>query len=188
MKEHILPAIRLTLVCIFFFCGLYSLLILAIAQVAPARGEGETISVNDKIVGYKLIGQKFTEDKYFDDRSSASDYDATASGGSNKGPADPAYLKILQNRIDSFLVHNPGVDKEKIPSDLITESGSGLDPDISIQGAYIQVKRIAKIRNISESELKELVDKNIEKPFLGFLGPKKINVLRLNIALDKIHS
>lgn len=188
MKKNILPALRLTLVCIIFFCGLYSLLILAIAQAAPAHGKGETITENNKVVGYKLIGQKFTEDKYFYSRPSSSDYDATASGGSNKGPADSAYLKILQSRIDSFWVHNPGVDKKEIPSDLITESGSGLDPDISVQGAYIQVKRIAKIRHISEAELKELVDKNIEKPFLGFLGPKKINVLSLNIVLDKIHS
>ncbi|HUZ58053.1 MAG TPA: K(+)-transporting ATPase subunit C [Hanamia sp.] len=186
MKQHILPAIRLTLVCIIFFCGLYSLLILAIAQVAPAHGEGETISVNDKIVGYKLLSQKFTEDKYFDDRPSASDYNATASGGSNKGPSDPGYLKILQTRVDTFLVHNPGVDKEEIPSDLITESGSGLDPDISIQGAYIQVKRIAKIRNISEEKLSVLVDKHIEKPLFGFLGPEKVNVLQLNIDLDAL--
>lgn len=186
MKQHILPAIRLTLVCIFFFCGLYSLLILAIAQVAPAHGEGETISVNDKIVGYKLLGQKFTEDKYFDSRPSASDYNATASGGSNKGPADSAYLRILQNRIDSFLGHNPGIKREEIPSDLITESGSGLDPDISAESALIQVKRIALVRKIDEQALIQLIDENTERPLAGILGPAKINVLQLNIALDNL--
>lgn len=184
MKQYILPAIRLTIVCILFFCGAYSLLILCIAQVAPAHGKGETISVNDKIVGYKLIGQKFTEDKYFNSRPSAADYNATASAGSNKGPSDTAYLNIVQNRIDSFLVHNPGIKKEEIPSDLITASGSGLDPDISVEGAYIQVKRIAKIRNISEEKLRMLIDRNMEKPIAGFLGPEKINLLQLNIDLD----
>ena len=184
MKQYILPAIRLTIVCILFFCGAYSLLIIGIAQVAPAHGKGETISVNDKIVGYKLIGQKFTEDKYFNSRPSAADYNATASAGSNKGPSDTAYLNIVQNRIDSFLVHNPGIKKEEIPSDLITASGSGLDPDISVEGAYIQVKRIAKIRNISEEKLRLLIDKNMEKPIAGFLGPEKINLLQLNIDLD----
>ena len=89
----------------------------------------------------------------------------------------------MQNRIDSFLVHNPGIKKEEIPADLITASGSGLDPDISVQAAYVQVKRISKIRNISEEKLRALIDKHIEKPLAGFLGPEKINVLKLNIAL-----
>lgn len=183
MKQYILPAIRLTIVCIVFFCGIYSLLILGIAQLSPAHGKGESVSVNNKVVGYKLLGQKFTNDQYFNSRPSAADYNATTSGGSNKGPSDSAYLGIIQNRIDSFLVHNPGIKKEEIPADLITASGSGLDPDISVQAAYIQVKRIAKIRNISEEQLRALIDKTIEKPFAGFLGPEKINVLKLNIAL-----
>lgn len=186
MKQYILPAIRLTIVCILFFCGIYSLLILAIAQAAPAHGKGETISVNNKVVGYKLIGQKFTEDKYFNGRPSAADYNATASAGSNKGPSDSAYLKIVQSRIDSFLVHNPGIKKDEIPSDLITASGSGLDPDISVQAANVQIMRISKLRNIPEEKLIELVDKHIEKPLAGFLGPEKINVLELNIALDNL--
>lgn len=186
MKQHILPAVRLTIVCILFFCWIYSLLILAIAQAAPAHGNGETISVNNKLVGYKLIGQKFTEDKYFNSRPSVADYNATASGGSNKGPSDSAYLLIIKNRIDSFLVHNPGINKEEIPSDLITASGSGLDPDISVEAANVQIMRISRIRNISEEKLSALVDKDIEKPLFGFLGPEKVNVLQLNIDLDKI--
>ncbi len=186
MKQYILPAIRLTLVCILFFCGAYSLLILAIAQAAPAHGKGETISVNDIIFGYKLIGQKFTEDKYFNSRPSAADYNATASAGSNKGPSDTAYLNILQNRIDSFLVHNPGIKREQIPSDLITASGSALDPDISVESAIIQVKRIASVRKIAEQKLIQLIDEHTEKPLAGILGPSKINVLKLNKALDNL--
>jgi len=186
MKQHILPAIRLTIVCILFFCGIYSLLIMAIAQAAPGHGRGETISINNKVVGYKLIGQKFSEDKYFNSRPSAVDYNATASGGSNKGPSDSAYLKIVQTRVDSFLVHNPGINKEEIPSDLITASGSGLDPDISVEAANVQIMRISKLRNISEEKLNALVDKQIEKSLFGFLDPEKVNVLQLNIDLDAL--
>src|SRR5215470_3660127 len=128
MKQNVFPAIRLTLVFIVFFMGIYSLVILAGAQLAPGKGKGETVSFNNKIVGWKLLGQKFTDDKYFWSRPSAVDYNAASSGASNKGPTNPEYLKQVQDRIDTFLVHNPGVDKSEIPSDLVTASGSGLDP------------------------------------------------------------
>ena len=114
---------------------------LGIAQAAPAKGKGETVTVNGKVVGYKLIGQKFTDDKYFWSRPSAVDYNAAGSGGSNKGPTNPDYLKTVQDRIDSFLVHNPGIKKEEIPSELVTASGSGQDPDISVQGSLCTGKK-----------------------------------------------
>ena len=186
MKQYFLPALRLTLICIVVFMGLYTLLIWVVAQAAPNSGKGETVSVNNKIVGYKLEGQNFTDDKYFNSRPSACSYNAAGSGASNKGPSNPAYLKDIQNRIDTFLVHNPSVKKEDIPSELVTASGSGLDPDLSPQGAYVQVARIAKTRNISEEKIKELVAQQINKPLLGLLGPEKVNVLKLNIALDKL--
>jgi K+-transporting ATPase ATPase C chain len=186
MKENLSPAIRLTIVCILFFCGVYTLFIWGIAQAAPAKGKGETVIVNGKVVGYKLIGQKFTDDKYFWDRPSAVDYNAAGSGGSNKGPTNPDYLKQVQDRIDTFLVHNPRIKKEEIPSDMVTASGSGLDPDISVQGAYVQVKRIAAVRNIPETKIKELVKEHIEKPLLGLFGTEKVNVLQLNIDLDNL--
>jgi K+-transporting ATPase ATPase C chain len=157
-----------------------------VAQAAPNSGKGETVSVNNKIVGYKLEGQNFTDDKYFDSRPSACGYNAAGSGASNKGPSNPDYLKGVQALIDTFMVHNPSVKKEDIPSELVTASGSGLDPDLSPQGAYVQVARIAKTRNISEEKIKELVVQQIKKPFLGLLGPEKVNVLELNIALDKL--
>jgi K+-transporting ATPase ATPase C chain len=187
MKQHILPAIKITLVCIFFFSGIYTLLIWIIAQATPARGLGETLSVNGKVVGYTLEGQGFTQDKYFYSRPSAVNYNAAGSGGSNKGPSNPDYLKDVQSKIDSFLVHNPGVKKEEIPSELVTYSGGGLDPDLSPEGARIQVKRIAAIRGIAETKLDGLVDSYTQRPFLGFLGPAKVNVLQLNIALDNLH-
>ena len=186
MKQHFFPALKLTIICIVLFVGLYTLLIWGIAQAAPNKGEGETISVNNKVVGYKLEGQSFTADNYFNGRPSAASYHADASSGTNKGPSNPDYLKGVQSLIDTFIVHNPAVKKEDIPSELVTSSGSGLDPDLSPAGAYVQVSRIAKARNISADKLNDLVTQQIQKPLLGLFGPEKINVLQLNIELDKL--
>lgn len=186
MKQHILPAIRLTIVCIVFFMGIYSFIIWLPAQAAPNNGKGETISINNKVVGWRLIGQKFTDDKYFQSRPSAVDYNAASSGGSNKGPTNPDYLKQVEGRIDTFLVHNPDIDKKDIPSDLVTASGAGLDPNISVEGAYVQIKRIARVRNLSVEKVKSLVDQHIERTLFGLFGTEKVNVLQLNISLDKL--
>jgi len=186
MKQNIFPAIKLTIVCIIFFMGIYPLFIWGIAQAAPKNGKGETVSVNGKVAGYKLEGQNFTDDKYFYSRPSAVNYNAAGSAGSNKGPTNPDYLKTVADRIDTFLVHNPGIKKEDIPSELVTASGSGLDPDLSPDAAYIQAKRIAQIRNISEQQLNNLIAKNIQQPLLGLFGTAHVNVLQLNIQLDEI--
>ncbi len=186
MKQNILPAIKLTALTIIFFIGIYTLIIWIVAQVAPNNGFGETVIVNNKVVGYKLEGQKFSDDKYFWSRPSAAGYNAAASSGSNKGTTNPDYLKDVQSKIDTFLVHNPTVKKEEIPSDLITYSGSGLDPDISVAAAKIQFNRIAKTRNISEEKINALVENQIQKPLLGLFGTEKVNVLLLNIELDKL--
>src|ERR1700745_2589579 len=144
MKQHILPALRLTFVSVFFFCVVYTLLIWVVAKASPGKGNGETISANGKIVGFALEGQNFTQDKYFWSRPSkaGNGYDATSGSGSNKGPSNPDYLADVQAHIDSFLAHNPTVKKEEIPSELVTYSASGLDPDISPAAAYIQIDRI----------------------------------------------
>lgn len=184
MKQHLLPALKLSFVCLIFFCGVYSLLILGIAQAAPNKGEGKTISVNNNVVGYALEGQSFTADKYFNGRPSAASYNAAGSSGSNKGPSNPEYLKTVEDRIDTFLAHNPGIQKQDIPSEMVTASGSGLDPDISLQGAMIQADRIAKTRNLSKEKIKNLIENNKEKS--PFNGIEKINVLKLNIALDNL--
>jgi K+-transporting ATPase ATPase C chain len=185
MKKNLLISLKLTLIMLILCSVLYPLLIAGIGKAAPGGGKGETISVNGKVVGYELIGQKFTDDKYFWSRPSAVDYNAAGSAGSNKGPSNPDYLKIVQDRIDTFLVHNPGIKKEEIPADLVTASGSGLDPDISPASAYVQVQRISKIRGLPEDKVKTLVDQHVDKPFLG-MGPSKVNVLKLNIALDNM--
>jgi len=185
MKTNIFPAIKLTLVCLVFFMGIYTLVVYCIAQFAPNNGKGEIISQNGNIY-YSNVGQSFTDDKYFNSRPSAVGYNAAGSGGSNKGPSNPDYLAEVQARIDTFLVHNPEVNKSDIPSDMVTASGSGLDPNISVNAAKIQVKRIARIRNIKEETLNQLITKEIEKPLLGLFGTEKINVLKLNLALDNL--
>ena len=186
MKQHILPALKLTFVCIVVFVGIYTLAIWGIAQAGPNKGQGETISVNNKVVGYKLEGQSFTADNYFNSRPSAVGYNAAGSGGSNKGPSNPDYLKQVQDRVDTFLAHNPGIKKEDIPAELVTASGSGLDPDLSAKGAFVQVARIAKARNILAEKISGLVAQQTQKPLLGLFGTGKINILQLNIELDKL--
>jgi K+-transporting ATPase ATPase C chain len=184
MKTEIIRGLKLTLVCIIFFSGIYTLFILAVAQLAPNHGEGEIISDGGKIY-YSNVGQSFTNDRYFNSRPSAVDYNAAASGGSNKGPSNPDYLASVGARIDTFLVHNPGIERASVPSELVTASGSGLDPHISVQAARIQVKRIAQTRNIPESELNKLIDNCTEEPLLGLFGTEKINLLKLNISLNQ---
>ena len=182
-KQNILPALKLTLICLVFFSGFYTLIILGIAQFAPNNGKGEVLNFNKKTY-YSNVGQAFTKDQYFWSRPSAVDYNAAGAAGSNKGPSNPDYLKTVQERIDNFIKHNPEVQKSEIPSDIVTASGSGLDPNISVQAANVQTKRIAKLRNINEDKIQNLIASNIEKPFLGLFGTEKINVLKLNIALD----
>lgn len=183
MKKNLLISLKLTVAMLILCAVLYPLLIAGIGKATPGGGKGKTLSVNGKVVGYELVGQKFTDDKYFCGRPSAVDYNAAGSAGSNKGPSNPDYLQIVQDRIDTFLVHNPGVKKEGIPADLVTASGSGLDPDISAASAYVQVKRIATVRGIAEDKIKALVDQHIDKTILG---PSVVNVLKLNIALDEL--
>lgn len=185
MKKHILPAIKLTLVCLVFFSGVYTMMVYGIAQFAPGKGDGETIKVNDKKY-YSNIGQKFTDDKYFNSRPSAVDYNAAGAAGSNKGPSNPDYLAQVQARIDTFLAHNPGIQKQDIPSDIVTASGSGLDPHISVQAARVQAARIAHLRQLKITEVEQLINNHIEKPLAGFFGTERINVLSLNLSLDNL--
>ncbi|HMT28142.1 MAG TPA: K(+)-transporting ATPase subunit C [Bacteroidia bacterium] len=186
MKTYILPSLKLTVVLILLCSVVYPLLISGIAKSTPGGGNGVTISQDGKVIGYENIGQKFTDAKYFWGRPSAVDYNAAGSGGSNKGPSNPDYLATVQSQIDTFLVYNPGISKAEIPAEMVTASGSGLDPNISVAAAKIQVKRIASARNINEDVLQNLIIENTEGSLFGLFGPEKINVLKLNIALDHI--
>jgi K+-transporting ATPase ATPase C chain len=187
MKTYLMIALKMTFITLVIFGLLYPLLVTGIAKlIAPNGGNGEEVTINGKVVGFELIGQRFDDDRYFNSRPSAVDYNAAATGGSNKGPTNPDYLAQVQARIDTFLIHNPTVKKEEIPVDLVTASGGGLDPHISVAAAKVQIDRIARIRNISREKLNELVFEHTESPLLEMFGTSKIHLLRLNIALDKI--
>jgi K+-transporting ATPase ATPase C chain len=185
MKKEIIPSLLLTIVCILFFSGVYPAVIWGIAQVAPNKGEGIIVKDKSGKYYYANIGQKFTADKYFWSRPSAVNYNAAGSGGSNKCPDNPDYLAQVQATIDTFMVHNPGVNKADIPSDMVTASGSGLDPHISVQGAEVQVARVAKVRGLEKDKVEALVKAHVEGPMMG-MGPERVNVLKLNLDLDNL--
>ncbi len=186
MKTNLIPAIRLTVVMLILTSVIYPLVVAGIAKLAPGGGKGVTVEAKGRVVGYALIGQKFTEDRYFNSRPSAVEYNAAGSAGSNKGPSNPDYLKTVQARIDTFMVHNPSVKKADIPAELVTASGSGLDPDLSPDAAKIQVARIAKARGLSADRLNQLVEEHTKGPLLGVFGHSTVNVLKLNVALDQL--
>jgi len=184
MKNHILPAVRLTTLCLVLLTVIYPAIVWGIAQFTPGSGNGIVINERGNRY-YSNIGQKFNEDGYFWSRPSAVDYNAAGSGGSNMGPSNPEYLQTVKARIDTFLVHNPEVDKSEIPVELVTASGSGLDPHISVRAARVQVKRIAGTRGLSEAGLNVLINRYTERPLFGILGPEKVNVVKMNYALDQ---
>ena len=186
--KTLLKSLKITLVFCVFFSVFYILVLWLFAQVAgPNRGNAEVVTLNGKVVGAANVGQMFTKDIYFWGRpSGAGDgYDATSSSGSNKGPTNQEYLDEVKARIDTFLVHHPYLNRADVPAEMVTASGSGLDPDITPQCAYVQVKRVAQARGLTEHQVKEIVDKSVEKPFLGLFGTEKVNVLKLNIALEE---
>jgi K+-transporting ATPase ATPase C chain len=186
MKSNILKSIRITLVLTIILCVIYPALIAFIGKQSKGKGDGETIIVNGKVVGYANIGQSFTQPKYFWGRPSAVGYNAAGSAGSNKGPSNPDYLKDVSSRIDTLLKYHPYLKRADIPAEMVTASGSGLDPDISPAAAQMQIKRIAANRGLTLQKVTELVNQHTETPLLGLFGPSKINVLKLNVALDQL--
>ena len=196
MLREIRPAI-LVLVALTLITGLaYPLAITAIAGVVfPKQAAGSLIERNGQVVGSALIGQEFKSDKYFHGRPSATvapdpndstktvsaPYNAANSGGSNFGPTSKALSDRLKEDVDKLKAENP---TEPVPVDLVTTSGSGLDPDISPEAALFQVPRVAKARNMPEDQLRALVGKETEGRLGGFLGEPRLNVLELNLALD----
>jgi K+-transporting ATPase ATPase C chain len=185
MKSDFLKSIRITL----FFCVIFSVFVLILWGFAhtfsPNKGQAEVVTLNGKIVGADNVGQLFKKDIYFWGRPSAANYQADASAGSNKGPTNAAYLKDVKARVDTFLMNHPYLKRNEVPAEMVTASGSGLDPDITPESAYVQVKRVASARGMSEEKVKAIVDKQIEKPLLGLFGPAKVNVLKLNVALEQ---
>ena len=180
--KTLLSSFRFTIVfCVLLFVG-YVLVLWGIAAVVkPNHGNAELVTLNKKTVGAVLVGQKFTQAKYFVGRPSAVDYDGSHSGGSNKGPSNKEYLQEVNMSLNKFMATHPYLNKKNIPSELVTSSGSGLDPDISPLAANIQIRRIAKMRGLPENVIKKIVLVHTKRPLLG---PPLIHVLDLTLALD----
>lgn len=182
----IIKDIKLYFITLLLMGIIFPLSFAALGLIMPRLSEGLPVYRNGRLTGFENIGQTFKDDKYFWGRPSENKYNAMASGGSNKGVADKEYLSSVTERINYFLKKNPDIKKEQIPSDLITESGSGLDPHISVQAAIIQIPRVSKARNLGYEIVNELVLSHVEKPLAGLFGPERVNVLKLNLALDEI--
>ncbi len=187
MKKNFLIALWFTLVTTVLFGILYPLAVTGLAQVFfPDRANGQLIHKNGKIVGSKIIGQSFTGPGYFHSRPSnaGTGYDATASSGSNLGPTNKNLLDRVKGDVEKARTENPGAS---IPVDLVTASGSGLDPEISPAAAEFQLARVARERGMKEEDVRALVQKHIKERDLGFLGEPRVNVLELNLGLDSVH-
>ena len=186
--KTLLKSLKITLAFCVFFSVFYILILWIFAQVAgPNKGNAEVATLDGKVVGAANVGQMFTKDVYFWGRPShAGDgYDASSSAGSNKGPSNEEHLALLEERIDTFLVHHPYLPREKVTAAIITASSYGLDPHISPKAAYAQAKRVADARGWAEEKVMGIVNSHVEKPLLGMFGTEKVNVLKFNVALDQ---
>jgi K+-transporting ATPase ATPase C chain len=187
MRAQLRPALVI-LVAFTLVTGVaYPLLVTGVAQaVFPYQAQGSLITKDGKLVGSALIGQPFDDPKYFWGRPSATSpfpYNAASSSGSNLGPTNPDLVKAVQARVEALRAADPG-NAAPVPVDLVTASGSGLDPHISPAAALYQVARVAKARQLPPEAVRQLVERNTETRFLGFLGEPRVNVLALNLALD----
>jgi K+-transporting ATPase ATPase C chain len=184
MKRNLLIAIRFTVVTTIVFGLGYPLLVTGLSQwIFPRQANGSLIERNGQIVGSQLIGQGFSSDKYFHSRPSNAGYgyDPTSSGGSNLGPTNQALVTRVQQDVAKWQQENPGTP---VPADLVTSSGSGLDPDISPASAEFQIARVAKARGISVEQVKQIVAKHTLPRQFGILGEARVNVLESNLDMD----
>lgn len=187
MGRHLTIAIRMTFVTIIVFGVLYPFVMTCIAQTLfPRQANGSLIVDRGMVIGSELIGQQFTKPGYFHSRPSAAGkgYDAASSGGSNLGPTNRAFVNSVNGRINDAIQKNPDLVKTRIPVDMVTASGSGLDPDISVANAYAQASRVAEARGMHKSQIINIIDENTTQRSLGILGEPRVNVLKINKSLD----
>jgi potassium-transporting ATPase KdpC subunit len=187
MKKHFMTSLWMTIVTTLLLGIVYPFVVTGLAQVLfPRQANGDLITVNEKIVGSHLIGQPFSSPGYFRSRPSAAGtgYDAGNSGGSNLGPTNKMLIDRMTGDVQKTQAENPTAP---VPMDLVTTSGSGLDPHISPEAAEFQVPRIARERNLSEADVRAFIDKHTEGRQFGFLGEPRVNVLDLNLDLDTTH-
>jgi potassium-transporting ATPase KdpC subunit len=189
MKENIRIAVVMTILTTIVFGLLYPLAVTGLGQLFfPAKANGQLIEKNGQIVGSRIIGQPFSSDRYFHPRPSAAGngYDpvAPSGGASNLGPTNRQLMDRVRSDVEKLRAENPGA---AVPVDLITTSGSGLDPDISPAAAEFQVSRVARARGLSAAELRAIVAKHTQGRQFGFLGEPRVNVLELNLELDATH-
>ena len=186
MLEQLMPALRITVVLTVLTGMVYPALVTGLAQALfHKQANGSLIEVSGKIVGSELIGQKFSKPEYFQGRPSAAGdgYDAANSGASNFGPTNQKLADRIKADAEKFRKENPEFSGS-FPADLLTASASGLDPDLSPASAAAQVPRVAKARSVAPAEIQELVERFTESRQLGFLGEPRVNVLKLNLAID----
>jgi K+-transporting ATPase ATPase C chain len=186
MLKEIKQGILFTIVTMVLLGGAYHVVFWAIGQTLFAsQAEGSLIRRGDgSVVGSRLIAQKFTRPEYFQPRPSGVDYNAASTGGTNYGPSNPDHLKAVQERIEAITTQE-GVTADRVPSEMVTTSGGGLDPHVPPNAAELQAARVAASRKVDVSRVRELVAAHTEAPTLGFLGRARVNVLELNLALDE---
>ena len=183
---QIRASIGLTIVALGLCGFVYSAAATELGQVMfPDQANGSMMIENNQILGSSLVAQPFTQAQYFQPRPSASKYDPMSMAGSNMAVTNPDLKKAIDERLNKISAQEH-IEKSKIPADLVTASGSGIDPEISIESAMIQVKRIANARHISEQEVIKLVQEHTVQPTFGILGQARVNVLELNLALDRV--
>jgi len=186
MLTELVRGLRFTLLTMLLLGGGYHVLLWGIGRVAfPDQAEGSLIRRADgTIVGSRLIAQKFTRPEYFHPRPSGVDYNAASTGGTNYGPSNPDHLTAVRERLDGVM-QREGVPAARVPSEMITAGGAGLDPHIPPASAALQAARVAAARGVAVDRVLSLIDQHTEPPTLGFLGRARVNVLELNLALDQ---
>jgi K+-transporting ATPase ATPase C chain len=185
LKQTKIAVIIFAAVCVLSL--VYTLLVNGIAQtIMPDKASGSLLLVDDKVVGSEFIGQSFTSPKYFHGRPSAVDYAGNTSGGSNYGATSAKLMEQVSQRIEQVRRENRLPPDAPVPADLVLASASGLDPHISVESAMLQVPRVAAERGLPEADVKALIEQHIEPLQFGFLGQERINVLKLNLALDEL--